>query len=320
MISKKLIEQIAQRTGFKINPIEKVLLLRAILLSLAEHEELTDKWVLKGGTALNLFYLNLPRLSVDIDLNFIGVDEVSQLPKARERFERILISICEREKCTVKRVPDSHAGGKFRLRYSSLFGGSQNLEVDVNYLMRIPLLGTERAESNFPPRDLQETGLAVPTLKFKELAAGKFAALLDRFAARDVFDTINILSHSPDILDQPDFKAAFVCYVASAHIDIRTRDKAQYVLESEEVKNRLLPLLSERGAGSSEHFISLSSEIVKPAIERLLTFTAAERAFLSALIDEYEIKPELLTEDVDLKSRILKYPPLLWRQKQLKKL
>lgn len=31
-----------------------------------------DKFVLKGGTAINMFYMGMPRLSVDIDLNYIG--------------------------------------------------------------------------------------------------------------------------------------------------------------------------------------------------------------------------------------------------------
>jgi len=73
----KLIESdilpIAEKTGFRIEMIEKVLLLINLLNTLNSHPFLKGKWVLKGGTALNLFLLNLPRLSVDIDINYIGV-------------------------------------------------------------------------------------------------------------------------------------------------------------------------------------------------------------------------------------------------------
>ncbi|HXN21293.1 MAG TPA: nucleotidyl transferase AbiEii/AbiGii toxin family protein [Candidatus Dormibacteraeota bacterium] len=41
-----------------------------------KHSFLRNKLVLKGGTALNLFYLDLARLSVDIDLNYIGREEM----------------------------------------------------------------------------------------------------------------------------------------------------------------------------------------------------------------------------------------------------
>lgn len=51
--------------------IEKVLHLLRLLQAMNTHPFLKGKWVLKGGTALNLFLFNLPRLSVDIDLNYI---------------------------------------------------------------------------------------------------------------------------------------------------------------------------------------------------------------------------------------------------------
>ena len=44
----------------------------AILDGISAHPFLKERLVLKGGTALNLFFFDLPRLSVDIDLNYIG--------------------------------------------------------------------------------------------------------------------------------------------------------------------------------------------------------------------------------------------------------
>ena len=63
------INAVHQETGFDQFYIEKVLRLLAILKTFFSHPVLKDKYVLKGGTALNLFYFDLPRLSVDIDLN-----------------------------------------------------------------------------------------------------------------------------------------------------------------------------------------------------------------------------------------------------------
>jgi predicted nucleotidyltransferase component of viral defense system len=67
--------QIARRAhdnGFPADNLEKVLRLRELLIELHKHPFLKDKLVLRGGTALNLFYLGLARLSVDIDLNYIA--------------------------------------------------------------------------------------------------------------------------------------------------------------------------------------------------------------------------------------------------------
>ena len=99
-------------------------------------------WLLKGGTALNLLHLDVPRLSVDIDLNWVGSPDVEDMRRARPDFERALLACCEREGLSVRREPREHAGGKFRLRYASVHGGTQNLEVDVNYVTRVPLWGT----------------------------------------------------------------------------------------------------------------------------------------------------------------------------------
>ena len=63
---------IAKATGFQADNLEKLLRLRELLTEFHKHSFLRDKLVLKGGTALNLFYLDLARLSVDIDLNYIA--------------------------------------------------------------------------------------------------------------------------------------------------------------------------------------------------------------------------------------------------------
>src|ERR1700732_4323764 len=62
----------AKSTGFDAGNLEKVLRLRELLNEFQRHSFLRGKLALKGGTALNLFYLGLKRLSVDIDLNYIG--------------------------------------------------------------------------------------------------------------------------------------------------------------------------------------------------------------------------------------------------------
>jgi predicted nucleotidyltransferase component of viral defense system len=61
----------ANDTGFRPEMMEKVWHLMAILDGISIHPFLKDRLVLKGGTALNLFFFDLPRLSVDIDLNYM---------------------------------------------------------------------------------------------------------------------------------------------------------------------------------------------------------------------------------------------------------
>ena len=66
------IKPIAEKAGFDLQVVEKVVHLLNLLNMINSHPVLKGKLALKGGTALNLFIFDMPRLSVDIDLNYIG--------------------------------------------------------------------------------------------------------------------------------------------------------------------------------------------------------------------------------------------------------
>ena len=71
-IFKDLLIRESNQTGFRAEILEKVWQLMNVLEGINAHPYLQERLVLKGGTALNLFVFDLPRLSVDIDLNYIG--------------------------------------------------------------------------------------------------------------------------------------------------------------------------------------------------------------------------------------------------------
>lgn len=111
-ISKEKLQQEAANTGFKMEHLEKVHLLMDLLNDLVTFPQLKDKFVLKGGTALNLFVFQLPRLSVDIDLNYIGSVDREVMLSERPLLQKAIIAICERHGLTLDRNPNRHAGGK----------------------------------------------------------------------------------------------------------------------------------------------------------------------------------------------------------------
>jgi hypothetical protein len=57
----------------------------------------------------------------------------------RPLVEKSLEAIFHHEGLTVRRIPQKHAGGKWQLKYPSVLVGNGNLEVDVNFMFRIPL-------------------------------------------------------------------------------------------------------------------------------------------------------------------------------------
>lgn len=129
----------AEATGFRAEVLEKVFHLLHLLGVIQTHPFLRGKLALKGGTALNLFLFDVPRLSVDIDLNYVGAVPRQEMMAERPKLEDALGAVFAREGFSVGRIPADHAGGRWALRYQSALGTGGNLEVDLNYMFRVPL-------------------------------------------------------------------------------------------------------------------------------------------------------------------------------------
>jgi hypothetical protein len=76
-------------TGFGGDALEKALRLLALLDALGSHPFLKTRIALKGGTALNLFHFDLPRPSVDVDLNYVGASGRETMLEERAKVERV---------------------------------------------------------------------------------------------------------------------------------------------------------------------------------------------------------------------------------------
>lgn len=109
----------AGRTGFRPEVLEKVHWLLDLLQAMRRHPYLKSRVVLKGGTALNLFVFDVPRLSVDIDLNYIGALDRETMLAERPVLERAMEAVTSRLGLVLQTAPDAHAGGKWRLRHES---------------------------------------------------------------------------------------------------------------------------------------------------------------------------------------------------------
>ena len=180
------LQRLAGATGFRAETLEKALLLLGLLDAIRAHPYVGPRVALKGGTALNLFALGVPRLSVDIDLNYTGAAERATMETERPLVDRGLQAACERTGTTMKRIPTEHAGGKWRLSFVAAAGGTGTLALDANYMLRTPLWPTEvRSPSAFP--GIPTRGM-FPILEAHKLAAGQLAALLARGASGAPFD------------------------------------------------------------------------------------------------------------------------------------
>ena len=311
----KLIESdillIAEKTGFRIEMIEKVLLLINLLNTLNSHPFLKGKWVLKGGTALNLFFLNLPRLSVDIDLNYIGALGREQMLAERPGIEQAAQAVFSREGFIIKRLPEEHAGGKWRLRYQNITEQPGNLEVDINFMYRQPLYDISLADS-YPFGDFQAK--KIPVLDLHELAAGKLAALLSRGQARDLFDCYQILNMHDIKHDY--LRIAFVVYGGMNRRDWRTVSIEDIDFDADELARQLMPTLNieiQKKNTSPAKFGEKLLNNCKKLLSLVLPLNDTEMEFLNRLLDKGEIIPSILTSDKTLIKNIKNQPLLLWK-------
>lgn len=313
--SRELLTRESQATGFRPEILEKVFQLLHLLKSFLSHPFLRDCLILKGGTALNLFYFDVPRLSVDIDLNYVGAVDRETMLQDRPRIEEAVQAVCSREGFTVRRQPSDHAGGKWSLRYESGLGQGGNLEVDLNFMFRESLFPIDALDSRSIGSYRAE---AIPVLDIHELAAGKFVALLSRQASRDLFDTHLLLSQSE--FDNDKLRLAFVVYGAMSRKDWRTVSLEDIDFDRQELENQLVPVLNQAMVASvdlQEWTETLVNEC-RQSLGVLLPLNDKEVEFLSMINDSGEICPYLLTDDSNLQEKIFRHPLLKWKAQNVR--
>ena len=301
----------ATSTGFRSDVLEKAAHLLGLLESFRSHPFLKGKLALKGGTALNLFVFDVPRLSVDIDLNYVGGQDREAMLAERPKIEQALRAVFARQGFAVRRVPEEHAGGKWLLRYPSASGQTGNLEVDLNFMFRVPLWPLAILDSQ---RVGAWRATGIPVLDVHELAAGKLAALLSRGQARDLFDSHRLLRL--DGLDRERLRLTFVLYGAMNRRDWRKVSIDDVAFDGAELVRQLTPTL--RGGGAELQIASkdYGPDLVakcRRVLSAVLPFTEDESLFLDMLLSQGEIDPAILTADTALQDRIRRHPRLRWK-------
>lgn len=308
-VSREKLTSESQTTGFRPEVLEKVIHLLNLLEGFSRHPFLKGRLALKGGTALNLFLLDVPRLSVDIDLNYVGAVDRDTMMAERPKVEQAVQAVCLREGMNITHMPTDHAGGKWRLRYDSALGESGNLEVDLTFMFRVPLWPITLRDAKVG----SYSAMQIPVLDLHELAAGKLAALLARQASRDLFDAHQLLMRSD--LDRRKLRLGFVLYGAMNRKDWRTVTVEDVGCDPRELENQLIPVVRSEFL-AKQKVGDWAAAMIAECRDRLgavLPMSADEIAFLNRILDYGEIKPELLTADDQIAERIRTHPLLQWK-------
>ncbi|MGY8681727.1 nucleotidyl transferase AbiEii/AbiGii toxin family protein [Bradyrhizobium sp. UFLA05-153] len=313
MISVERLENLSADLSFEAATIERVVRLIDVLDRLTKDKEIGNLFALKGGTALNLFYLGLDRLSVDIDLNYIGAEDRKTMLSHKKLIEQRLPRLMQTYGYQLIRDPRSeHAGEKWRFRYTSAYHRPGTIEIDVNYMYRIPFFGTVDRDSSalggYVARNIRLVDL-------HEIAAGKIVAMAARSASRDLYDAWRLL-HA-DGLDWQKIKLATLAIgAATRDLDWREASLAHYKYDINELRGKLLTVVKNdmfHGDGNPEAWCKRILGECQEQLAPMFDHDEREMAFLDALYENGRVDVDGLTADAATKRAIESFPALQWK-------
>jgi len=180
-----------------------------LLLDIAPNVFESPCFAMKGGTALNLFVQDMPRLSVDIDVVFtdhtLPRDKAlaaigHELTEGKARVERLGYA------AEVRKNKNGNEAKMF------VISESAQVKVEVNFVFRGTVLPVAPRSLTPATQELFNLDVALPLLAVPELYGSKLVAALDRQHPRDIYDVQNMFEKFGRI--PASFIDCFVAYLA----------------------------------------------------------------------------------------------------------
>jgi predicted nucleotidyltransferase component of viral defense system len=306
--SREYLQACSIQTGYQVAPLEKVVRLGEMAGDITRHPFLGKVLTLKGGTVLNLCFGPPKRLSVDLDYNYIGNLEREKMLEDRPRVEEAICQLSRRRGYHPQQSADSFAGRKIFLSYRSVLGQDDRIEVDLNYIFRLPLVEREYREL-WQPGELDRVKVQVVGLE--ELLVGKLIALLDRGAARDAWDVANFSTETMEIVRSHPFRSRFIALsvILDHPLPTYTKDRLKSILSDRALYENLAPMLAASEPLRSADLIDGAWAVV----EQLLPLDPNEEEYIAG-IERGELLPQLLFPDgsEDAKT-ISEHPAIQWK-------
>lgn len=308
---KRYFQAKSAETKFRAPELEKLYRIM-LILSEINRAELKEYLALRGGTAINLCYEELPRLSIDIDLAAIRNGDQERMLKDRELARKQLIAIFKSSGYETDPHLDDYALDRFDLKYRNTFDSSDRIKVEVNYISsRIPLYGI----TNAIPYNIFDISVeTVQTLSLAEIYGSKIEALIKRHAPRDLFDVYLLTQHNKNIeMSQLRKCAIFSCCVEIPW-DFRRSlaSNPADVIGKKQVSDELRPYLRH----DYNFDLTSAKEAVGRFCNELFRLEEYEQKFLQSFFEDKEYLLNLLFPNGD---HLRDHPGIKWRLQQMQK-
>ncbi|MCB5230106.1 MAG: nucleotidyl transferase AbiEii/AbiGii toxin family protein [Candidatus Cloacimonetes bacterium] len=305
------LSQQAKDLGFIRDTYEKVVRLTDVLEFLNNNPLLKKSLALKGGTAINFTIFDLPRLSVDIDLDYLISNSREEMLEQRQMInvaiDRFMVSQGYQKN---SRSKNPHSLDSWIYDYTGVSGNKDNIKIEINYSLRAHIFHPE--ERLIIPENIGSKE-KIKILNPLEIYGSKINALLSRAAARDLYDTKNMISHCLfNPVEEELLRKCVVFYMAisSQRINKKFSVEAIHSINQRKIKTELYPVIKN----SDKFNLLTTKEMVVEYILNLMELSKDENKFL----DQFEhgnYVPELLFEDEKIIDRIKGHPMALWKTK-----
>ena len=300
----------ARKYGFNRDTFEKVVRLRMILEFMNAQECMREHLLLKGGTAINLTVFNLPRLSVDIDMDFVPNLTRDETIKERERLTEILKGYMSEQGYFLSDASRfSHSLDAFHYNYVNAAGNRDMIKIEINYSLRTHVF---HPEDRVFVTDAFGEPIKVRTVAAMEIFSAKTNALLSRAAARDLYDFCNMTDMRLFSEEKDMFRKCIIFYatISAKEVNKTFDTSAIDSLVFSKIKSDLFPVLAVRDKFDLEG----KKQQAKEYITSLMKPTEAENDYMERFIAK-EYKPELLFDDEEIVERLRNHPMALWKCK-----
>lgn len=306
--NKAELGKVATEYGFVRDTFEKALRLKRILRYLNEQELLREHLILKGGTAINLTLFNLPRLSVDIDMDYIPNDTGEDMLIIREKITELIKEYMQAEGYQLSESSRfSHSLDAIYFQYINAGGNKDIIKIELNYSLRAHIF--EPVYRGILPEVLND-GMQIKMVEPMEIFAAKGNALLSRAAARDLYDWCNMMDVEFFVDNQDLFRKCFIFYmtISAEKLNKSFGTGAIDALEFDKIRRDLFPVLRKKDNFNLEE----KKQRAKEYIANLLVPTEKENEYMERF-EGKEYKPQLLFDDIKILERIENHPMAIWK-------
>jgi len=267
-----------------------------LLLNVLPEVAKENCFALHGGTAINFFVRDMPRLSVDIDLTYLPIEDrpttfaniAAALERIKASLEKVILDV---------RITHRQDVGKLQISVRGV-----DVKVEVNLVMRgtlatpVKLQLCQKAQNEF------EAFSAINVVPIGQIYGGKICAALDRQHPRDLFDIKDLLKNKGFTKE---IKEGFLLCLLSSDRPINEVISPNFRDQHSAMDNQFAGMSEE--AFSYEEYEAVRKNLVKTIHENL---SMKDKSFLLSVKD---VTPDWSIYNFE------RYPAVAWKLQNLQK-